>query len=70
VVGGTRGELDRYASLVPEGASSVLVLDAGDGRLGRSWSAGATVTAVDPSPRMVERAEEARPRCPGRPRPG
>lgn len=66
MVGGTRGELDRYASLLPEGASSVLVLGAGDGRLGEELvRRGATVTAVDPSPRMVERAEEARASLPG-----
>jgi SAM-dependent methyltransferase len=66
VVGGTRGELVRYASLIPEGASSVLVLGAGDGRLGEELvRRGATVTAVDPSPRMVERAEEARASLPG-----
>jgi SAM-dependent methyltransferase len=66
VVGGTRGELVRYASLVPEGGSSVLVLGAGDGRLAEELvRRGASVTAVDPSPRMVERAEEARASLPG-----
>jgi SAM-dependent methyltransferase len=66
VVGGTRGELIRYASLVPEGASSVLVLGAGDGRLAEELvRRGASVTAVDPSPRMVERAEHARGSLPG-----
>ena len=66
MVGGTRGELIRYASLVPEGASSVLVLGAGDGRLAEELvRRGASVTAVDPSPRMVERAEHARASLPG-----
>jgi SAM-dependent methyltransferase len=66
VVGGARGEVARYASLLPEGAASVLVLGVGDGRLAEELvRRGTAVTGVDPSRRMIERAESARASLPG-----
>jgi len=54
-------DVARYAEHLPSGRSEVLVLGSADGRVVRALvNRGAQVTAVDPSPRMVERAEEAR----------
>ena len=61
VVGGARGEAARYASLVPEVGGSVLMLGVADGRLAEALvRRGVPVTGVDPSPRMLVRAEETR----------
>jgi SAM-dependent methyltransferase len=61
VVGGARGEVERYASLLPESGGPVLVLGVAEGRLAEALvRRGAPVTGVDPSPRMLARAEETR----------
>jgi len=61
VVGGARGEVARYASLLPESNGSVLVLGVADGRLAEALvRRGVQATGVDPSPRMIARAEETR----------
>jgi SAM-dependent methyltransferase len=61
VVGGARGEAERYASLLPESGGPVLVLGVAEGRLAEALvRRGAPVTGVDPSPRMLARAEETR----------
>ncbi|RPH66467.1 MAG: class I SAM-dependent methyltransferase [Myxococcaceae bacterium] len=61
VVGGARGEVARYASLLPESGGPVLVLGVAEGRLAEALvRRGALVTGVDPSPRMLARAEETR----------
>ena len=66
VVGGARGEVARYASLLPEAGGPVLVLGVADGRLAESLvRRGVPVTGVDPSPRMIARAEETRAGLPG-----
>ena len=66
MVGGARGEVERYASLLPETGGTVLVLGVADGRLAEALvRRGATVTGVDPSPRMLVRAEETRAGLPG-----
>jgi SAM-dependent methyltransferase len=65
VVGGTRGEVARYASLLPESGGPVLVLGVADGRLAEALvRRGVQVTGVDPSPRMIARAEETRAELP------
>jgi SAM-dependent methyltransferase len=54
-------DVGRYAEHLPPAAGEVLVLGSADGRVVRALvSRGAHVTAVDPSLRMVARAEEAR----------
>jgi SAM-dependent methyltransferase len=54
-------DVGRYAEHLPPAPGEVLVLGSADGRVVRALvSRGARVTAVDPSSRMVERAEEAR----------
>jgi SAM-dependent methyltransferase len=61
VVGGARGEVARYASLLPESGGPVLVLGVADGLLAEALVLrGVPVTGVDPSPRMLARAEETR----------
>ena len=61
MVGGARGEAERYASLLPESGGPVLVLGVAEGRLAEALvRRGAPVTGVDPSPRMLVRAEETR----------
>ena len=61
MVGGARGEVARYASLLPEAGASVLVLGVADGRLAEALvRRGVQATGVDPSPRMLARAEETR----------
>ncbi len=61
MVGGARGEVARYASLLPESGGPVLVLGVAEGRLAEALvRRGALVTGVDPSPRMLARAEETR----------
>jgi SAM-dependent methyltransferase len=66
VVGGARGEVARYAGLLPERPTAVLVLGVADGRLAEALvRQGARVTGVDPSPRMIERAEAVRSELPG-----
>ncbi|HUM12305.1 MAG TPA: class I SAM-dependent methyltransferase [Myxococcaceae bacterium] len=66
VVGGARGEVARYASLLPEAGGQVLVLGVADGRLAEALvRRGVPVTGVDPSPRMLLRAEETRSGLPG-----
>jgi len=61
VVGGARGEVARYASLLPEAGGSVLVLGVADGRLAEALvRRGLQIVGVDPSPRMLARAEETR----------
>lgn len=61
MVGGARGEAERYASLLPESGGPVLVLGVAEGRLAEALvRRGAPVTGVDPSPRMLARAEETR----------
>src|SRR5262249_61571717 len=61
VVGGARGEAGRYASLGPEVGGPVLMLGVADGRLAEALvRRGVPVTGVDPSPRMLVRAEETR----------
>lgn len=61
VVGGARGEVARYASLLPEPGSPVLVLGVAEAQLAEALvRRGASVTGVDPSPRMLARAEETR----------
>jgi SAM-dependent methyltransferase len=61
VVGGARGEVARYASLLPESGGPVLVLGVADGMLAEALvRRGVPVTGVDPSPRMLARAEETR----------
>src|SRR5262249_22130568 len=53
VVGGARGEVSRYASLLPDSGGPALVLGVADGRLAEALvRRGVTVTGVDPSPRM------------------
>jgi len=54
-------DVRRYAEYLPPSPGEALVLGSADGRVVRALvSRGARVTAVDPSARMVERAEEAR----------
>ena len=54
-------DVGRYAEHLPPAPGEVLVLGSADGRVVRALvSRGAQVTAVDPSLRMVARAEEAR----------
>jgi SAM-dependent methyltransferase len=61
VVGGARGEVARYASLLPESGGPVLILGVAEGHLAESLvRRGATVTGVDPSPRMLDRAEKTK----------
>jgi SAM-dependent methyltransferase len=61
VVDGARGEAARYASLLPEAGGPVLMLGVADGRLAEALvRRGVPVTGVDPSPRMLVRAEETR----------
>ena len=61
MVGGARGEVARYASLLPESGGPVLVLGVAEGRLAEALvRRGALVTGVDPSPRMLARAEQTR----------
>jgi len=61
VVGGARGEVARYASLLPESGGPVLVLGVAEGRLAEALvRRDVPVTGVDPSPRMLGRAEETR----------
>jgi len=61
VVGGARGEVARYASLLPDSGGPVLVLGVAEGRLAEALvRRGVPVTGVDPSPRMLVRAEETR----------
>ena len=61
MVDGARGEVARYASLLPEAGGPVLVLGVADGRLAEALvRRGVPVTGVDPSPRMLVRAEETR----------
>jgi len=61
VVGGARGEVERYASLLPDAGGSVLVLGVAEGRLAEALvRRGVPVTGVDPSLRMLVRAEETR----------
>ena len=61
VVGGARGEVARYASLLPESGGPVLVLGVAEGMLAEALvRRGVPVTGVDPSPRMLARAEETR----------
>lgn len=61
VVGGARGEVARYASLLPASGGPVLVLGVADGRLAEALvRRDVPVTGVDPSPRMLARAEETR----------
>ena len=65
VVGGARGEVARYASLLPATGGPVLVLGVADGRLAEALvRRDVPVTGVDPSPRMLARAEETRARLP------
>jgi len=61
-VGGARGEVARYASLLPESGGPVLVLGVAEGRLAEALvrRGGVTVTGVDPSQRMLDRAEETK----------
>ncbi len=66
MVGGARGEVARYASLLPAAGGPVLVLGVADGRLAEALvRRGVPVTGVDPSPRMLLRAEETRSGLPG-----
>ena len=61
MVGGARGEVARYASLLPDSGGPVLVLGVAEGRLAEALvRRGVPVTGVDPSPRMLGRAEETR----------
>ena len=61
MVGGARGEVARYASLLSEAGGPVLVLGVADGRLAEALvRRGVPVTGVEPSPRMLVRAEETR----------
>ena len=61
MVGGARGEVARYASLLPDSGGPVLVLGVAEGRLAEELvRRGVPVTGVDPSPRMLGRAEETR----------
>jgi SAM-dependent methyltransferase len=61
VVGGARGEVPRYASLLPDSGGPVLVLGVAEGQLAEALvRRGVPVTGVDPSPRMLGRAEETR----------
>ncbi len=61
MVGGARGEVARYASLLPDSGGPVLVLGVAEGRLAEALvRRGVPVTGVDPSPRMLARAEETR----------
>ncbi len=61
MVGGARGEVARYASLLPEAGGPVLVLGVADGRLAEALvRRGVPVTGAEPSPRMLARAEETR----------
>ena len=61
MVGGARGEVARYASLLPDSGGPVLVLGVAEGRLAEELvRRGVPVTGVDPSPRMLVRAEETR----------
>jgi len=54
-------DVGRYAEHLPPAPGEVLVLGSADGRVVRALvKRGAQVTAVDPSLRMVARAEEAR----------
>ena len=58
-------DVGRYAEHLPSAPGEVLVLGSADGRVVRALvSRGARVTAVDPSLRMVVRAEEARAELP------
>jgi SAM-dependent methyltransferase len=61
VVGGARGEVARYASLLPDSGGPALVLGVAEGLLAEALvRRGVQVTGVDPSPRMLVRAEETR----------
>ena len=61
VVGGAKGEVARYASLLSDSGGPVLVLGVAEGRLAEALvRRGVQVTGVDPSPRMLGRAEETR----------
>lgn len=61
LVGGARGEVARYASLLPEAGGPVLVLGVADGRLAEALvRRGVPVTGVDPSARMIARSEETK----------
>ncbi len=54
-------DVGRYAEHLPPASGEVLVLGSADGRVVRALvDRGAQVTAIDPSLRMVARAEEAR----------
>jgi len=54
-------DVTRYAEHLPKASAQVLVLGSADGRVVRALvKRGAQVTAVDPSLRMVARAEQAR----------
>ena len=61
MVGGAKGEVARYASLLSDSGGPVLVLGVAEGRLAEALvRRGVQVTGVDPSPRMLGRAEETR----------
>lgn len=61
MVGGARGEVARYASLLPESGGPVLLLGVAEGQLAEALvRRGVSITGVDPSPRMLARAEETR----------
>jgi SAM-dependent methyltransferase len=61
VVGGARGEVARYASLLPEAGGPVLLLGVAEGQLAEALvRRGISITGVDPSQRMLARAEETR----------
>ena len=61
MVGGARGEVARYASLLPESGGPVLMLGVAEGQLAEALvRRGIPVTGVDPSSRMLARAEETR----------
>ena len=61
MVGGARGEVARYASLLPESGGPALILGVAEGRLAEALvRRGVPVIGVDPSSRMLARAEETR----------
>jgi len=61
VVGGARGEVARYASLLPKSGGSALLLGVAEGLLAEALvRRGVSITGVDPSQRMLARAEETR----------
>ena len=65
VVGGARGEVARYASLLPESGGPVLLLGVAEGMLAEALvRRGISITGVDPSQRMLARAEETRAELP------